>query len=104
MRADDQQPFLTFFSASALGVLFMVVGIILHLIGATVVRGAPYWHRKLEIEIVEHRTGYQLTWGRAVARWLAFALLWPLAPLALGMGTRALHDKLTGCAVRIKRR
>lgn len=104
MRADDQQPFLTFFSASALGVLFAVVGIIIHLVGATVVRGAPWWHRRLGIEVVENRTGYHLTWGRAVARWLMCALLWPLAPLALGMGKRALHDVLTGCAVRSKRR
>lgn len=104
MRADDQQPFLTLFSASALGVLFAVVGIIIHLIGATVVRGAPYWHRKLDIEIVEHRTGYHLTWGRSVARWVACSLLWPLSPLALSMGKRSLHDALTGCAVRSKRR
>jgi hypothetical protein len=104
MRADDQQPFLTLFSASALGVLFAVVGVIIHLIGATVVRGAPFWHRLLEIEVVENRTGYHLTWSRAVARWLAFAVLWPLAPLALGLGKRALHDTLTGCAVRCRRR
>lgn len=104
MRADAQQPFLTLFAASALGVLFSVVGVIIHLIGATVVRGAPFWHRRLGIEIVEHRTGYQLTWGRAVARWLAVAVLWPLAPLALALDRRSLHDYLSGCDVRRKRR
>jgi hypothetical protein len=104
MRADDQQPFLTLFVASALGVLFILVTIIIHLIGATVVRGAPFWHRLLAIEIVEHRTGYHLTWGRSVARWVACAVLWPLAPIALGLDKRSLHDVLTGCAVRGKRR
>lgn len=104
MRADDQQPFLTLFVATALGLLFMLVTIIIHLIGATVVRGAPFWHRRLAIEIVEHRTGYHLTWGRAVARWMAWSVLWPLAPIALGLDKRSLHDVLTGCAVRGKRR
>ncbi len=104
MRADDQQPFLTLFAATALGVLFTLVAAIVNLIGATVVRGAPYWHRKLAIEIVEAHTGYQLTWGRAVARWFFFLLLWPLAPLALSLDRRSLHDVLSGCAVRAKRR
>ena len=104
MRADDQQPFLTLFVAVALGVLFAVVGAIIHLIAATVVRGAPFWHLRLGIEVVENRTGYHLTWGRAVARWSAVALLWPLAPVALGLERRSLHDVLTGCAVRSKRR
>ena len=104
MHADDQQPFLTLFAANALAVLFAVVGVILHLIGATVVRGAPFWHRRLGLEIVEHRTGYQLTWGRAVLRWLACFVLWPLAPLSLALDRRALHDWVSGCSVRSKRR
>jgi hypothetical protein len=104
MRADDQQPFLTLFVANALGVLFLLVTIITHLIGATVVRGAPFWHRRLAIEIVEHRTGYHLTWGRSVARWVVCGILWPLAPIALGWDKRSLHDVFTGCAVRAKRR
>jgi len=104
MRADAQQPFLTLFAAGALGVLFAVVGLIIHLIGATVVRGAPFWHRRLGIEIIEHRTGYHLTWGRAVVRWLAFAFLWPLAPIALSLDRRSPHDVISGCSVRRKRR
>jgi len=104
MRAEDQQPFLTLFAAGALGVLFILVTSIIYLIGATVVWGAPYWHRRLGIEIVEHRSGYHLTWGRAVARWLACGLLWPLAPIALALDRRALHDVLSGCGVRGKRR
>lgn len=103
MRANDQQPFMTLFSLMALGVLFTLIIVILHLIGATVVRGAPLWHRQLNIEVVEARTGYFLTWSRAVARWIAFVLLWPLAPIALALDRRALHDLLTGCAVRNKR-
>lgn len=103
MHADDQQPFLTLFAAGTLGVLFAVVGVIVHLIGDTVIRGAPYWHRRCGLEILEHRTGYQLTWGRAVARWLFFAVLWPLAPLTLALDQRALHDRISGCAVRRKR-
>jgi FHA domain len=104
MRADDQQPFLTLFVASSLGVLFILVTIIIHLIGATVVRGAPFWHRRVGIEIVEYRTGYHLTWGRSVVRWIAYGLLWPLAPIALGLDKRSLHDVVSGCAVRSKRR
>ena len=103
MRADDQQPFMSLFAFFALGILIALVIVILHLIGATVVRGAPFWHRRLNIEVVEARTGYFLTWGRAVARWIAFLLLWPLAPIALALDRRALHDMLTGCAVRNKR-
>lgn len=104
MRAEDQQPFLTLFAATALGVLFAVVGASIYLIGATVVRGAPYWHRTCGLEVLEHRTGYQLTWGRATFRWLVFAVLWPMAPLTLALDQRALHDRITGCAVRRKRR
>ena len=103
MRADDQQPFMTFFALLVLSVLFALVVVILHLISATVIRGAPFWHRRLGIEVVEARTGYFLTWGRAVARWSAFLVLWPLAPIALALDQRALHDLLTGCAVRKKR-
>jgi hypothetical protein len=103
MRADDQQPFMTFFALLVLSVLFALVAVILHLISATVIRGAPFWHRRLGIEVVEARTGYFLTWGRAVARWIAFLVLWPLAPIALALDQRALHDLLTGCAVRKKR-
>ncbi len=104
MRADDQQPFLTLFASTALGVLLAVVGASIYLIGSTVVRGAPYWHRTCGLEVLEHRTGYQLTWGRATFRWLIFALLWPLASLTLALDQRALHDRITGCAVRRKRR
>jgi hypothetical protein len=103
MRAADQQPFLSLFATSTLAMLFTVVCVILYLIGATVVRGAPYWHRRLGLEIVEHRTGYLLTWTRAVARWFLFLLLWPLAPIGLGLDRRSLHDVLSGCAVRSKR-
>jgi hypothetical protein len=103
-RADDQQPFLTLFAASAVAVLFALVTAIVQLVGATVVRGAPFWHRRLGLEIVETRTGYLLTWGRAVARWLAAALLWPLAPLGLSLDRRNLHDLLSGSQVRCKRR
>ena len=103
MRADDQQPFVIFFALMVLSVLFALVAVVLYLIGATVIRGAPYWHRRLGIEVVEVRTGYFLTWGRAVARWIAFLVLWPLAPIALALDRRALHDLLTGCAVRNKR-
>jgi hypothetical protein len=104
MRADDQQPFLTLFASSALGVLFALVGGIVYLIGTTVIHGAPYWHRRLGLEIVEHPTGYQPTWGRTVTRWLAFTILWPLAPLALGLDRRALHDVIGRCAVRGRRK
>ncbi len=103
MHAEAQQPFLTLFVASTLGVLFAMVGGIIYLIAATVVRGAPFWHRLLRLEIVEHPSGYQTTWGRAVARWFAFALLWPLAPLALGLDRRSVHDVIGRCAVRRKR-
>lgn len=103
MHADDQQPFLTLFAASTLGVLFALVGVIVYLIGETVVRGAPFWHRRCGLEILQHRTGYQLSWGRAVARWLVFAVLWPMAPLTLALEQRALHDRISGCVVCSKR-
>lgn len=103
MHADDQQPFLTLFAASTLGVLFALVGVIIYLIGETVVRGAPFWHRRCGLEILQHRTGYHVSWGRAVARWLVFAVLWPMAPLTLALDQRALHDRITGCVVCSKR-
>jgi hypothetical protein len=103
MRASDQQPFMTLFATSSVALLIMMVCAILYLIGSTVVRGAPFWHRRMGLEIVEHRTGYLLTWTRAVVRWLLFLLLWPLAPITLGIDLRSLHDVLSGCAVRGKR-
>ena len=101
-RAQDQQPFLTIFATSTIAVLAAVVSILVYLIGATVVRGSPFWQRRMGLVIVEVNTGYHLTWMRAIVRWGLFALLWPLAPISLAADKRGLHDILSGCAVRQK--
>jgi hypothetical protein len=103
-RADDQQPFLTLFATGTLAVLTAVMVLILGTLAATVVRGAPFWHRRLGLEIVEARTGYFLTWTRALLRWLLVALLWPFAVLALPARSRSPHDLLSGCQVRARKR
>jgi hypothetical protein len=101
-RAQDQQPFLTVFVTGTISLLMAVVISLIALIGATVVRGAPYWHHAMGLVIVENSTGYRLTWTRSLIRWVLFALLWPLAPVTLANNVRSLHDVLSGCVVRQK--
>jgi len=101
-RAQDQQPFLTIFATCTIAVLAAVVTVLVYLIGATVVRGTPFWQRRMGLVIVELHTGYHLTWMRATVRWGLLALLWPLAPISLAADKRGLHDILSGCAVRQK--
>lgn len=103
-KAADQQPFLTFFAVGTIATLITVMVLLLGSVAATVVRGAPFWHRRLGLEIVELHTGYNLTWGRATVRWLLVVLLWPLAiPFAI-TGHRAPHDLLCGSKVRSQKR
>lgn len=103
-RAADQQPFLTLFAIGTVAVLISVMVLLLGTVAATVVRGAPFWHRRLGLEIVEDHTGYHLTWGRSLARWLLVLLLWPLAIPFVVTNKRAPHDLLCGCKVRVQKR
>lgn len=103
-KAGDQQPFLTLFAIGTVAVLISVMVLLLGSVAATVVRGAPFWHQRLGLEIVERATNQPPSWGRATARWLLVALLWPLAVPCACAGIRAPHDLLSGCRVRLHRR
>ena len=102
-KAADQQPFLTFFAIGTVAVLISVMVLLLGSVAATVVRSAPFWHNLLGLEIVEHPSGYHLTWGRATARWLLVVLLWPLSIFSIVAGHRSPHDLISGCKVRSKK-
>jgi hypothetical protein len=102
-QRDDQQPFLSLFSCAAAALLAALLVLMLGLFSATVLRGGPLWHRWLGIEIVEHQSGYYLTWRRALARWVLFVLLIPASPIGLFL-PRGLHDLCCGCRVRHRRR
>ena len=103
-NAADQQPFLTLFAIGTVAMLITVMVLLLGSVAATVVRGAPFWHRRLGLEIVELHTGYHLTWGRALARWSLAMLLWPLAIPFAAAGKRAPHDLICSCRVRGQKR
>lgn len=71
-------------------------------IGATMRRGAPWWHRVLGLEVVVQRNGHRLGWGRATCRWVLALVLAPLALITVWFGGRSLHDRWCGAEVRAK--
>ncbi len=95
--------FALLFVAAALAVLVWVLAHLLYAIAATVLHGAPFWHRRLGLVIVRQRNGHFLGWGRATWRWCWCGLTLPLAALTALIGVRGLHDVLAGSRVHDRR-
>jgi len=96
-------PALLLFAGVTAATLAFVLTHVLGTVVATVLRGGPLWHRRLGLAIVDSRTGAWPGWGRALARWSLLLVLWPLAPLGVLRRRRGLHDRLSGCEIRIRR-
>ena len=99
LHADHRSDFTLFFVATTLALLALVLSLLFVLVAATMLHGAPFWHRRLGLVIREHRTGYYPTALRSVCRWLLSLPLAPFALLAIATAQRAPHDLLTGCRV-----
>jgi len=96
----DAEPFLVLFSGATCAALLFVLTHLVATVAATVIRGAPFWHRNRGLVIVDHRSGRYLGWVRAMLRWTLFWLLCPLAPITAVLAKRGLHDLLCGAEVR----
>ncbi len=95
--------FAVLFAAAALAVLVWVLAHLFYAIAATVLQGAPFWHRRFGLVIVRQRNGHFLGWGRATWRWCWCGLTLPLAALTAVIGCRGLHDLLAGSRVHDRR-
>jgi hypothetical protein len=96
----ERLPTLLLLGGVTVATLAFVLTHFLATVVATVLRGAPLWHRRFGLEIVEVRTGAWPGWGRALARWSLLLVLWPFAALTAALRWRGLHDRIAGCAVR----
>lgn len=99
-RLADRTPFLVLFASGTLLTLVAVLLLLFATVAATVLHGAPLWHRRLGLEIVMVGDGAYPSWTRSAWRWFLALALWPAAPIAIALGHRSLHDVLSGCAVR----
>lgn len=98
---DQGVPFLIAILALMLALLLFVLAHLLITVVATILHGGPYWHRRFGLRIVEQSSGLPPGWNRALARWVLLLVLWPLAAWACVRGRRGLHDRWTGCDVRM---
>ncbi len=98
---DQGVPFLIAILALMLALLLFVLVHLLTTVVATILYGGPYWHRRFGLRIVEQSSGLSPGWYRALARWVLLLVLWPQAAWACGRGRRGLHDRWTGCEVRM---
>ncbi len=93
-------PAIVLFTGVTVAVLAFMLTLLLMTVVASVLRGGPLWHRRLGLAIIDTRTGAWPGWGRALARWSLFAVLWPLALVTACLGRVGVHDRLSSCAVR----
>lgn len=100
MRAEHRSAFLIFFVGTTATVLAWVLIGIVFLVAATMVKGAPYWHRKLDLVIRETESGYYPSAPRCLARWGLLLLLAWAAPICIALARRSPHDLLSGCTLR----
>ncbi|HYE08284.1 MAG TPA: FHA domain-containing protein [Planctomycetota bacterium] len=103
-QLQDQVPFAILFATATMAVLVFVLVSLLSTVAATVLKGAPSWHRRFSLVILERSTGHYLGWGRALARWLLLLPLWPMSLILAPMGLPGLHDLISGCEIRVRRK
>ncbi|NRA37918.1 MAG: FHA domain-containing protein [Planctomycetes bacterium] len=97
------QSFIWIFCAIAASLAAIALCLLFTLIAATTIKGAPFWHRKFQIVIVEKQNGFYPTPLRSCARWTLAILFTPLALLTCIMNIRGLHDHLSGCEIKPRR-
>lgn len=102
LRATDQQAFLVFFVGAALATLAWVLVPLFSLVAATMLKGAPWIHRQLDLVIRNHRTGFYLSPWRSCLRWVLALAFAPLAVPAILLARRSPHDLLCGCRLQVR--
>lgn len=100
LRAEHREAFLVFFVAATAAVLAWLLVNISLLVAATMIKGAPYWHRRFGFSIRDRETGLLCSPGRSALRWLLAALLGWMAPVFILLALPSPHDKLAGCVLR----
>ncbi|MDA3959429.1 MAG: FHA domain-containing protein [Planctomycetota bacterium] len=100
LRSEHRQAFLVFFIGATAAVLAWVLIVIIWLVAATMIKGAPYWHRRFNLVIRERDSGYFPSAVRCLWRWTLVAALGWLAPIAILLAHRSPHDVLSGCTLR----
>ncbi len=100
----DHGPLLLLFAGATLALLAALMVVAIGGVAATVLHGSPWWHRRLNLEIVESATGYHLTWLRACARWTLLLLFLPVTLMFVACGVRGPHDLIAGALVRRRKR
>ena len=93
-------PFLALFASWAVGAVIAELTLLLWLVAATVSTGAPWYHRRVGLVLVQRQSGHHLGWLRALVRWGLLGLTAPLALVTALLGRRGLHDLVVGCEVR----
>jgi len=97
---DNHTAFLILYIAVTFSMLVFFLTHLSSTVVATVLRGGPFWHRWLGLNIVDVTTNASPNWGLAMHRWCLLLVLWPLAVVSIIRHQDGLHDRWSGCAVR----
>ncbi|MBA3685662.1 MAG: FHA domain-containing protein [Planctomycetes bacterium] len=100
LRHSGQRPFLIVFLALTCGMLVAVQAYLFATVVATMRHGAPYWHSRFGLAVVDARTGDPPTWMATMIRWLALLALWPIALGFAVASRRGPHDRIAGTELR----
>ena len=100
LREEYRSAFLLFFIGATVAVLAWVMVVISMLVAATMIKGAPFWHRRFNLVIKERQTGFYPSPMRSAARWFLVGLLGWMSPLFIALALPSPHDEITRCWVR----
>ncbi len=103
LRNEDRQAFLVFFIGATLAVLAWILVPLFSLVAATMIKGAPWCHRRCGLTIRNHHNGFHLGPVRSLCRWLLALLLAPAAVVCIVLGRHGPHDILAGSRVQTHR-
>lgn len=98
-RHDGDTAFLIVVLGGLAGLLLALLTHIFLLVVPTLLRGAPLWHRRFRLVIIDERTGYYPNIWRAVTRCFWLVALAPISFIGIIFGQKGLHDMVSGCAV-----
>lgn len=102
LQSGNSQAFLVVFVAATLAALALVLVPLFTLVAASMVHGAPFWHRRFGLVIRHRQTGHHLAALHSLWRWLLVLILGPTAPISLLLGSEPLHDLLGGSRVETR--
>jgi hypothetical protein len=103
LRIDHRPAFLLFFVAATAAVLAWLLVTLSLLVAATMIKGGPYWHRRLGLSIHDRHSGLSCSPGRSATRWLLVAVIGWMAPVFIVLCLPSPHDVISGCLLRYRR-